>query len=638
MNIFLKSLSVLALVFATHILMAQAQLPPPESYAIQPDISSVKLSPDGNQIAYLVRFSDEMGSGKALALFDTNKRAVQFPLTMDATEFDATSVNWVDNRYLLITAFFSGKRFSTETLESRLLIFDTSTGESQWAFSKRDQERYFDFIPQYQHNIIDYLYDGTVLIGLTVSNSLNDAVFLFDVKKNKLKKVESPQGFTSDYMADRQHNIRIGIRTKNTERSVIYRDVDSDDWKPLWTYEYLSDDTVIPVGFGSDPHTLYITADNDGFYALFRVNLKDPDLKRELVFAEADGDFCGRLMFSRKTNSVSGLDLCNSTVLWDEELKGLQTSIDKLLPSTHNQITSLSENEEKYLLLSTSSANPGMFYFGDREASKLFPFAKRFEVLDYESLTESQIVTFTASDNVDISSRVSRPAINANESKPPLVVIPYSGSLRAGGYNLLTQMLINRGYVVLDMTDSNIADRMYGPDKKLRGWGFRAQQDVEEATRFMIAQGNVDPSKICILGHQYGGYASLLATVKSPDLYTCVISVSGVSDLEDLVSSRRKSDQRKLIRKWAGTEYGGVEERSPINGAEKIQATVLLIHPDDDRIIDVSQSRNMESALKKAKKDVQYIEIEGGSYNLTSQAERDIVFNAIDDFLAEHLK
>ena len=116
MTLYLKTIAILFLSVTSQIVMAETQLPPPESYAIQPDISSATLSPDGNQIAYLVRFTDELGSGKALALFDTNKRAVQFPLTMDSSEFDARSVRWVDDRFLLISAFFAAKRFNKDSL------------------------------------------------------------------------------------------------------------------------------------------------------------------------------------------------------------------------------------------------------------------------------------------------------------------------------------------------------------------------------------------------------------------------------------------------------------------------------------------------------------------------------------------
>lgn len=638
MTVFLRFIAILLLTFTCHLAVAEEQLPPSEFYAVQPDISSVKLSPDGNQIAYLVRFTDEMGSGKALALFDTNKRSVQFPLTMDSKEFDAHSVRWVDNQFLLISAFFAAKRFKTDSLESRLLIFDTRTGESEWAFSAKDKKRYFKAIPQFQHEIIDIPGDGSVLIGLSVNGVLSDTIFQFYVKENKLKKLESPKVHVSDFMSDRQHRIRIAAFKKDNERSVLYRAKESDDWKPLWSYEYLSDNAVKPVGFGSDPDILYITADHEGFDALFRVDLKDPELKRDLVYSESDKDFCGDLIYSSEKNAVVGLSLCHTTIFWDDDLKGLQASVDKLLFETYNHISSLSDDEDKYLLLSSDSGNPGMFYFGDRDTGKLFPFAKRFEDLEYKSVEQSHSEVFNARDGAEISVNITIPKAYSGQTKIPAVIIPYSGYLKAGGYNLLTQMLVNRGYAVLDMTNSDLSNRMYGPDNKLQGWGFKSQTDIEDATRWMISKEYVDKSKICILGQQYGGYASLLAAVKSPDLYACVISVGGVADLDDLVKSRRKSNHKKTIKKWVGTEYGGVEERSPINGTEKIRASVLLIHPEDDRIVDVEQSRDMEKALKKAKKDVQYIEIEGGSYNLTSQAEREIVFKAIDDFLAEHLK
>ena len=40
------------------------------------------------------------------------------------------------------------------------------------------------------------------------------------------------------------------------------------------------------------------------------------------------------------------------------------------------------------------------------------------------------------------------------------------------------------------------------------------------------------PSRVCIYGGSYGGYASLMAVAKEPDLYKCAVGYAGVYDLE----------------------------------------------------------------------------------------------------------
>ena len=45
------------------------------------------------------------------------------------------------------------------------------------------------------------------------------------------------------------------------------------------------------------------------------------------------------------------------------------------------------------------------------------------------------------------------------------------------------------------------------------------QDDLTDVTRWAIEKGYADPERICIYGGSYGGYASLMAVVKEPDLY-----------------------------------------------------------------------------------------------------------------------
>ena len=37
------------------------------------------------------------------------------------------------------------------------------------------------------------------------------------------------------------------------------------------------------------------------------------------------------------------------------------------------------------------------------------------------------------------------------------------------------------------------------------------QDDLQDATQWLIKQGLVDPNKVCIAGASYGGYAALMA-------------------------------------------------------------------------------------------------------------------------------
>ena len=45
--------------------------------------------------------------------------------------------------------------------------------------------------------------------------------------------------------------------------------------------------------------------------------------------------------------------------------------------------------------------------------------------------------------------------------------------------------------------------------------------------QYAIRAGIADAKRICIIGSGYGGYAALMGTVKTPDLYRCAVSLGG---------------------------------------------------------------------------------------------------------------
>ena len=115
------------------------------------------------------------------------------------------------------------------------------------------------------------------------------------------------------------------------------------------------------------------------------------------------------------------------------------------------------------------------------------------------------------------------------------------------------------------------------------------QDDITFGVKKLIADGVVDPKRICIVGASYGGYAALAGATLTPDLYACAVSVNGVSNLPALIGrSARWSD-------WAedywdvrlGSRFRdkkALEEVSPTENAEKAIAPVLIIHGRDDTV------------------------------------------------------
>jgi dipeptidyl aminopeptidase/acylaminoacyl peptidase len=198
--------------------------------------------------------------------------------------------------------------------------------------------------------------------------------------------------------------------------------------------------------------------------------------------------------------------------------------------------------------------------------------------------------------------------------KLPLVVVPHGGPYwvhDSKGYDVENQILAQHGYAVLQVNFRGSGG--YGRaflDAGRKQWGRAMQDDVTDATRWAIAQGIADPSRICIYGGSYGGYAALMGPIREPGLYKCAASYAGPTDLAKI--TRWDSEHRdKLSRRWFAKMLGEGAELDPISpahNAAKIGVPVLLAHGYLDARVDVLHAQAMRKQLEKNRVDVDYIE------------------------------
>ena len=159
---------------------------------------------------------------------------------------------------------------------------------------------------------------------------------------------------------------------------------------------------------------------------------------------------------------------------------------------------------------------------------------------------------------------------------------------------------------------------------------------MNDAGRWLVAEGIADPDRIGIAGWSYGGYAALQSQVVDPDLYKAVVAIAPVTDLELVVEEAREYTNFQVVRRFIG-EGPHIEEGSPANFADRFRAPVLLFHGTEDMNVGKFQSRRMESRLQDAGATVRYVEYEGFDHYLGHGQVRGNMLLAIDEFLTEHL-
>ena len=282
----------------------------------------------------------------------------------------------------------------------------------------------------------------------------------------------------------------------------------------------------------------------------------------------------------------------------------------------------------------------GSYYFGDRDEVTLEYLFTKYPLLENVELPPKQKIVYQARDGLDIEAYLTVPMSYKDGQPVPAIVLPHGGPMvrTYGGFDWLVQFLANRGYVVIQPNFRGSSGYGFQFEMQaVQNWGERMQDDLADAANWMIDQELAIPGKICIVGGSYGGYASLMAAAKQQDTFSCAASINGVSDQWEVWASARRYMSKEIIRKQLGTNKEDLMARSPISYTKTIDIPVLLIHGEKDRVVPVTHSRRMDKALRKAGKQVKYVELDNGNHSLSIEQNRIETLRLLEEFLLANL-
>lgn len=377
--------------------------------------------------------------------------------------------------------------------------------------------------------------------------------------------------------------------------------------------------------------------------------------------ALSDGAITGPqfLQPDRDIDSVLTLGLNRQFV--GARLSGLKPSyryLDKNIGKTIDQIidqfpassvfpVDATADLSKIIFSVSGNATATAYLLYDGTDQTLAWIGKSYPNIDNEMLGEIRAIQYPARDGTKITAVMTLPTGIDEAEKLPLLVFPHGGP---ESYDRLTfdwwaQYFARRGYLVFQPNFRGSTG--FGAQFRNAGrgqWGQLMQDDITDGVQALVTQGYADPQRICIMGASYGGYAALAGGAFTPELYRCVISVAGVSDVVEMIRDTKYKRGRNhwVVSYWQELIGDSQEERdklkqiSPLNHAEKFEAPVLLVHGKDDVVVPIKQSRKMRSALRKADKSVELVTMKGEDHWLSRSETRLQTLREIDAFLQQH--
>ncbi|WP_245953195.1 alpha/beta hydrolase family protein [Alteromonas aestuariivivens] len=618
---------------------------PVEVFSNLPEFQQPKLSPSGTRLAFLQNFygKDEV---TLLKTFDMSEGKLYGLLASDNQKVKINWFRWANDERLVVSVRYESKQDHLRYYETRLysLNFDEQATKPLNLIDWRrlqDPTRDAFHTPQFQDNVISWLPDDPdhILLAVDIDAPLLPTVYKVNINNAKMSRLIRGKLNIRDWIADQQGNVRIGVSLdyESGESRVLLRE--EDEWRTLFAFNAMKDKPITPLGFAADSNILYYKAYKGNYRTLYKLNLADNTHTEVLHDEGADVD--GGLIYSSKTRDAIGIYHSraeNGEYHWQDTRQKFQKALSKALPDVSTTLISFSEDEQTYILFAESDTNPGQYFLGDRKTGALKGLFTLYSELDMASLPKHKRLRYQARDGVEIEGYLTLPT--TGEAPFPTIIHPHGGpgARDYGGFDYWTAYFSNRGYAVFRPNFRGSSGYGYEfSQAQMKGWGLEMQDDITDAANWMIDEGYANPEKMCIVGASYGGYAAMMATVKTPDLFTCAVSFAGVSELDMLLYRSRGFANEEFVENQIGDDDDDLDARSPITFVEKIKTPILLIHGDEDRSVHVEQSRRMANELEDYNKTFKYVELESGDHYLSIQKNRHKAFAEMDAFLSQYL-
>ena len=290
----------------------------------------------------------------------------------------------------------------------------------------------------------------------------------------------------------------------------------------------------------------------------------------------------------------------------------------------------------------SSDVVPPRYLVYNRKRREMHPLFVQYPDLKSEQMSPMQPIAFQARDGITIHGYLTRPK-DAAPGPLPAIVLPHGGptSRDVWGWDPEVQFLVSRGFAVLQVNFRGSTG--YGARHQRLGykqWGLAMQDDITDATRWLIAEGIADPARIGIYGSSYGGYAALMALVATPELFRAGASLAGVSDIIELldnVDAYAFSDFNVPVHGDTWKDRDQLAATSPARHADRIRAPVLIAHGTQDPIVHVKQAHLVIDAIEGAGGQVEFHLYEGEVHGFIDERNAIDFYTKLAAFFERHL-
>lgn len=286
---------------------------------------------------------------------------------------------------------------------------------------------------------------------------------------------------------------------------------------------------------------------------------------------------------------------------------------EQLTTMTGNNEVRISPNEKYFAIRYSFSnkpweiyllKNPGFTEKPEKAVQITHSTTKEFENYKWRA---PQIITFKARDGKMVYARLYTPEEKV-KNHAAIIFVHGAGYLQnahkwwSSYYReyMFHNLLVDNGYTVLDIDYR--ASSGYGRDWRTaiyRHMGGKDLSDQVDGAKYLIKEQGIYPDKLGIYGGSYGGFITLMAMFKAPDVFKVGAAIRSVTDW-----SHYNHGYTSPILNTPVTDSLAYVRSSPIYYAEGLKGHLLILHGMiDDNVHFQDVVRLSQRLIELGKKD-----------------------------------
>ena len=338
------------------------------------------------------------------------------------------------------------------------------------------------------------------------------------------------------------------------------------------------------LGWLGDNSTVYFESERDGFAHLYTVSITGGEPKQltsggvevsdvrlsqdksKFYFTSSEGTPFERHLYSMP---VAG---------------GPRTQITKR--PGNNQVDISPDEKTLAVINSYSNKPPELYLIPNTPTDSVTTEAKQVTVSPIPEFftndwIDPRLVSFQARDGATVWGRMYMPA-NYQGGGPAVLFVHGAGYLQnvhrwwSSYYReyMFNHLLMEKGFVVLDIDYRGSAG--YGRNWRTgiyRNMGGKDLTDHVDAVNYLVKEHGVDPKRIGIYGGSYGGFITLMAMFKEPDVFAAGAALRPVTDW-----AHYNNPYTANILNLPQDDVEAYKKSSPIYYAAGLKGALLICH------------------------------------------------------------